>query len=127
MCEFLKVENYTKGSCIGEGSFGKVFKIIDNNTGEILAAKCSKELANLDDKNKLDFRRETCLLSQLNHPTNFEGLNCPVIVTEYLPNETLRQILEQLHKSNPPKKWSETKTLINIFGIASATSYLHCL
>lgn len=135
MCEFLKVENYTKGSCIGKGSFGIVYKIADNKTGEILAAKCFMNLAEPDYVNKLDFRREIYLLSQLKHPsvikyigyspTNFEGLNFSVIVTEYLPNGTLKQILEQLHRSNPPEKWSETKTLINIFGVASAMSYLH--
>ena len=35
------------------------------------------------------------------------------------------EIIELERKSIPPKTWTDTKKLINVYGIASAMSYLH--
>ena len=48
-----------------------------------------------------------------------------MIILEYLPNKTLKEILNLEKISNSPEGWDGTKKLINMYGIASAMSYLH--
>lgn len=49
-------------------------------------------------------------------------LNQLFFFSQFLPNKSLDALL---NKSAPSINWSETKKLINIFGIASAMSFLH--
>ncbi|KAK8837546.1 hypothetical protein M9Y10_036546 [Tritrichomonas musculus] len=136
MSDFLDLRKFTKQAKIGQGSFGQVFKIIEIDTETIFSAKISLTIFNENDKKFiLNLRREVTILSQLNHPSilkfigyspfDFNHNSYPVIVTEYSPNGSLADIIELEHKSIPLSTWTDTKKLINIYGIASAMSYLH--
>lgn len=81
--------------------------------------------------------RESMLLHKLDHPgiVKFIGINFksltnpdalePSIITEYLPNGSLREILDNEKKSNADYNWTPTKKYIFLLGIAHAMRYLH--
>ena len=100
----LDLDIYEKQEILGEGSFGKVFKVKDKMTGEIFAAKISLTKISKNDKQQItNIEREVNIMAQLNHPSilKFIGFNRrdlnnkskPVIITEYCPNGTLKDIL----------------------------------
>lgn len=137
--EAFNLENFEKQDPIGKGGFSEVYKIKDKRTEQIYAAKiCRRRL----DKNtkeikelKMNLTREVNILSQLHHAailkfigyskTDFEEESKPVIVTEYLPNGTLRDIINLSKQNGSTRQWDDTRKLINIYGIASGISYLH--
>lgn len=132
----LDISKYTIINKIGFGEFGEVFKVKDNETGEIYAAKVSnKPLDSFDKDYKISFKREASIIAKVHHPsilrfiglsmTSFNGDNKPVIITDFLPNGSLEDILVLSHKSCPPSQWNDTMKLICIYGIASAMSFLH--
>lgn len=47
---FLDLYDYTKLEKIGTRTFGKVYKVVDERTGEIFAAKVSKNALNEEKK-----------------------------------------------------------------------------
>ena len=49
----------------------------------------------------------------------------PVILTEYSSDISLENIIEIKRMNKKILEWTDTKKLINIFGIASGMSYLH--
>ena len=51
----------------------------------------------------------------------------PVIVTEYLQNGSLEDLLDYERKDCKIPSWEDTMKLINILRIASSMSYLHSL
>lgn len=116
---------------LGQGSFSKVYKIRDKETNVIYAAKV------IQNKHFIDFSisTEISILSHCNHPSiikligycsnDFNGKKDPVIITEYLQNGTLEDILEVERSGIKIPFWDDTMRLINIYGIASAMSYLH--
>lgn len=69
----------------------------------------------------------------LNHPTiiklirysqtDFYNDSKPVIVTEYFPNKSLFEVLEQIRHGTAIPEWNDTKKLINIYGIATGMQY----
>ena len=132
----LDLSNFKKWEKIGKGGYGKVYKIEDNQTKQIFAAKISRDQLDFKSKEKFyQYAREVNIISKLNHPsilkfigfsrTNFKGNPYPVIVTEFEPNGSLDYILELERAECAPEYWNDTKKLINIYGIASAMSYLH--
>lgn len=136
MSEYINLNKFTIQEKLGKGAFGKVFKVIENDTQNIYAAKISKsEFTKEDPELIANIKSEVSILSQLNHPLvlKFIGYNPidfnhkphPVIITEYSANKSLSNIIDLDRKHKPPKNWTDTKKLINIYGIASAMSYLH--
>ena len=132
----LDLTKFSKQALIGQGTFGQVYKVIEHDTGNIFAAKIS--LTELNDTKKSLFKnlkREINIISQLNHPSvlrfigyspiDFKQESYPVIMTEYSSNGSLEDVIKSERKFIPPSSWSDTKKLINIYGIASAMSYLH--
>lgn len=136
MGDFLNLHDFTIKEEIGKGALGKVYKIAKTSTGKIYAAKVSLT-EYTDDKKAFTttLKQEISIISQLNHPcilkligyspTNFKQESYPVIVTEYAPNGSLENILQLERQSLSPTLWNDTKKLINIYGIASAMSFLH--
>ena len=133
---FLNLSQFTKIDKIGQGSFGKVFKVKQNDTNKIYAAKISTiPLTEEEESLNLNLRREVNIIAQLNHPSvlkfigyspiNFNQNPKPVIITEYASNGSLSSIIKLERQGLSPPQWDDTKKLINIFGIASAMSYLH--
>lgn len=109
MSEFLDLNKFTKLAKIGQGGFEafvlSVFKVKENGTESICAAKIS--LSELDEEPTLfnDIKSEVNILSQLNHPSvlrfvgysliDFDQESYPVIISEYSPNGSLDDIIEK--------------------------------
>lgn len=58
-------------------------------------------------------------------PTDFNKKPKPVIISEFLSNGSLEDILNLERKGLCKENWDDTRKLINIYGIAKAMSYLH--
>lgn len=79
--------------------------------------------------------KEVAVLSTLDHPSllkfigyssvNFKREPKPTIITESVLKQTLEGIIEMNRKGIKSINWDSTRILMNIFGIASAMSYLH--
>lgn len=132
----LDLNIYLLQDKIGSGSFGQVFKVKDKNSGVVYAAKIShRPLEDSSDQEIRNLSREISILSKLNHPAimkfigfsseNFQHDPCPVIITELVSNGTLLDVINLERKSMGLPEWNDTRKLINIYGIASAMSYLH--
>lgn len=135
---FLDLDQYQIVKSIGEGTYGYVFLVKDIDTEKIYAAKISKQpiIKSNDSSDDLLFLfREIKIMSALNHPSiiqyigynpkNFDDNPNPTIITEYASNGTLGKILEKELTQRRPRKWTDTKKLICIYGIASGMAYLH--
>lgn len=136
---FLNLDNYEKQTRIGIGGFGEVFKLIEKRTGRIYAAKISLIDISEDQSDEqsliIELKHEVNILAQLNHPSilkfigyspvNFKNEPKPVIITEFVSNGSLKEMIQLEQNSKQPELWNDTKKLINIYGIASAMSYLH--
>ena len=138
---------------VGFGAFGEVFKAREKVTGKFFAAKISiqqifedteeeeeedeneEKIKNCPNSKIRNLIREVNIISKLNHPsivkfvgfslTNFSGENKPVIITEFLSNGTLNDLIVQERRGIAPEKWNDTRKLIVLYGIAAAMSYLH--
>lgn len=135
----VKASEFEQKAKIGEGSFGKIYKVIEKKTGNLYAAKISRIIIDTRTNNVEGDRleNEIIITAKLNHPsiikfigfssTNFKDETKPIIITEFAANGSLDKILEMESNSLSSKNWNNTKKLINLYGIASAMSYLHNL
>lgn len=121
---------------IGSGAFGDVYKIINRSANEINAAKVFINKPSSKSENMTRYlRREVDIISQISYPSilkfihfspvNFQNEPKPVIITEFLPNGTLQDIITYHNSRRNDNYWNDTRKLINIYGIASAMSFLH--
>lgn len=55
---------------------------------------------------------------------DFQSKPCPTIIFEYLPQGTLRKLLDQVEKGEVPSFWTDTNRFCIIFGIAAGLRYL---
>ena len=130
----INLQNFTTMEKIGQGSFGKVFKIQNKVTKKIYAAKQLMRDFNSSQNFLQDLYKEIEILSNVSHPSilhfvgfskfGLKGERKAVIVTKYAPNGSLDKILK-LGQGSGIEYWNETKKLCNIFGIASSMLYLH--
>ena len=125
----LNLNDFILQGLVGEGSFGKVFKVKEKTTDKIYAAKISIEKITNEHREILtNLLREINILAKLNHPCilNFKGYSPmnfkkkpkPVIITEYASNGTLDDLI-QLERDSK-SEFDSTRKLIIIYGIASA-------
>ena len=134
----MNLKNFEKKEKIGVGYFGDVFKIISKSNGSIYAAKILKDEIleeNKETKIAINLLREVSILSKLFHPsimkfygysaTDFIDIYRPVLITEYLKNGTLEDIIEIERSGLQITFWDETMKFINIYGVALAMSFLH--
>ena len=114
----------TKGTIIGSGCFGDVFK--GEYQGETVAVKTMKEVS---ESNMRDFRAEILLTATLRHPNiiNLIGacwtreLTCMVL--EWAGRGTLTDLLEKDLKE-PTLNWDEPMLKIAI-DVARALAHMH--
>lgn len=127
---------FIKVSKLGESAFCKGYKIKGRETDIFYEASILK--SNFDDLSDDEKKRTTNMISlvrDFNHPSilkfigcssvDFKGNNRITLVNELMPNDSLNNIINLAMKSIIPPAWNDTKALINLYGIASAMSYLH--
>ena len=78
--EFLDLRKYKKQTKIGKGTFGEVFKAVDEASSKVYAAKVS--LNEFKESNKsfiINLKREADANAQLNHPVILKFIGyCPI-------------------------------------------------
>ena len=130
----VDINKFVEIEYIDEGSYGKVYKTVDKETREELAAKILKEPINSISNDDLIFlSREVNLNSGMNHPSvlkhigfspiGFNKSPNPVIIMQYCKNGPLKKFIKNKNQHNGC--WNDTQKLISIFGIASGMRYLH--
>ena len=122
---------------IGEGTYGTVYLATSIKENKQYAAKIIKKRGNFNGYDQMKFMRESTILGKLKHPAivEFKGVNfqsflnrdilSPSIITEYIKNGSLKDILYQERRSLADINWSATKKYISLLGISSAMKYLH--
>ena len=126
--QIVPIENYSIIKKLGNGTFGHVSLARNNETGEFVAMKIlDTELATFQEQ--VSFLREVESLARVDHPAllKFKGfsLRCsetdlsPAILTEYLPNGSLEDVVT--HK----KKLTPTEKMIALYGTAEGMRYMH--
>lgn len=112
---------------LGEGSFGKVYKVIKKNSGEVFAMKVlSKKF--LSDNNQLKYAISECkIMRNIRHPFilslhyAFQTPKNLFIVLEYCPNgDLMRHLAERNRFSEACSKYYMAQTIL-------ALEYLHAL
>ncbi len=96
------IRGYVRHERIGQGGMGDVYRGLDTQTGQPVALKCLKPEFAFGTSSHLDrFKRESDVLSQLNHPnivkmlTTVEDNGQYYIVMEYVSGGSLRDLLDQ--------------------------------
>lgn len=127
---------FEKKEEIGEGSFGKVYRAIQKETNEVCAAKVNrKELIQCNENEVNNLSREINILAGINSPLivkfigyntdNFEKDPKPTIITEFIKNGSLRDVIDAELRGISLPGWDQTKKLIIVYGVASGLAYLH--
>jgi len=120
-------QHYKIIKLIGEGGFGKIYKVIHNESGMIRAMKTIKKsyVAKQDDEKK--FLKEIEILQQSNHPHIIkiyeyfiDSVNFYLII-EYMPCGDLLNAIEKTEVFNESMASTIMKQLL------SAVSYMHSL
>ena len=89
------MDKYAVMDLIGEGSFGRVFRGKNKQTGEIVALKLIPKVGH-SDKDIQSLRSECKIQKELNHPNivrmidAFETDNEVISVAEFVPGELFR-------------------------------------
>ena len=126
----LEPSKYIKLKEIGKGAFGKVYKVQEQGTKQLYAAKISKNRIEADSQEMIQLSREVNINAGTRHPSvlKFIGYSpvddtqqpYPIIITEYAENGTLHDVIEL--ERDPLSSFDSltaTKKLIIIYGIAS--------
>lgn len=128
--EGIDLNKFIQIKVLGKGGQGKVYQVQEKATKQFYAAKIIKIEKSMQKTTLHYIAREVNILLMVNHPAilqfkgisykNFKNKSFPTILTEYLPNGSLSDILTE-----HPKEWDDTQKLITLYGIASGMSYLH--
>ena len=122
---------------LGKGVFGAVYLAERTSDHQICAAKIIDVLKDIDGKSQMMIMRESSILSKLHHRSiiKFFGLNFrslsdrtkyqPTIITEFMSNKSLKELLDKEKSGLADKIWDSTKKYICLIGIADAMRYLH--
>ena len=140
MIEIDKEYDIANKKLIGNGAYGVIYKCekkkIDpsHDENEFVAIKYIPINGTFSfDRQKMCYREISTQLN-LDHIAILPLLNYQIIldpdpqfaiVTPYLNNKSLRDILDLKKKNQAPKNWTDTECAINIFGIAAAMAYCH--
>lgn len=127
--------NYEEEKKIGEGNFSSVYLVHPKGKVNIKIA-LKKIPIDLEDHDlQKHFIREISIMSGLDHPSlvKLVGFSFPSkkdqickIYSDYMPNNTLKEILKKDQYLNESKKTlNSTHKSIIVYGVASAMKYLH--
>ena len=118
-------ENYKVISKVGKGSFGSVYKVVDNQTGIIRAMKViKKETIAYQDDEKV-FLKEIEILTKLEHPNIIKIIEYFAdeinfyVITEFVSGGELYESITKFHHFN------EVKAAYIMKQILCALNYLH--
>lgn len=121
-----KYDQYEFQDKINYNYIGVVNTIREIETNKIYVAKTVRNFYDELDIDYLEY--STVIISYMDHPLitkcygYFENINISkTVIKEFVPNKSLYDLL----KSFSPDEWTDTKKLMNIYGIAAALSYLH--
>lgn len=122
-----KISDFAIKEVLGEGSFGKVYKVEHNKTKAIYAIKAIDKRNKNNQEGKPYFRREIEIMYKVRHPnivrlfSHFEDDFFCYFLMEYISKGNLYQ-----HKSKQKSKSLEAKAVANIMrDVISAVFYLH--
>ena len=132
----FELKHYQLANKIGTGSLGDVYRLKINNSKDFASAKVITKAKDTNSKADItNFQREISNISKISHgsinkiigfsPTDFKNENNPVLVSEFVSNGSLNEIIELDRKSKSTIYLNDTRKLINIYGIASGMSNLH--
>ena len=115
---------------LGSGSFGKVY-LVKTKDGTLYAAKSLKEKLRPQDMEA--FMTEMDALNKMDHPTvlDFGGIEKDgdqprLLLTEYIENGCLKQLVEGKAKGEGKERWNDhTTRMIVIMGICLGMRYIH--
>ena len=127
----LNINNFDKKDIICSTADHSIFKMSHKDTGTFYSSRISKkEISKYFTNEVKSLSNEVSIIQQLNHPSIIKHFlyslkdsndeNYPTLITEYLQNGPLSQIIYQQESI-----LDQTKKLIIIYGIASGMAYLH--
>lgn len=120
---------------IGNGAFGAVYLVTDPKTGAFYAMKVVK-CALMNENQKQYLNREIDIMRKAVYPSllRLAGFRFPTrddpnatILTEYMSNGSLFDMLERERKGIAPGNWDATTKTKIVLGIAAGMRYLHSL
>lgn len=131
--KIINIHDYRKLGLIGKGGFSQVYRIQNKNSGQLYAAKIFRNLT--EDDNTKQVQNEASIYSRIDHPNfakyygmspcNFDDEPYQCLIFDYYKNGSLDKIADNMKKGIPTPGWTNTKTLISLYGIAAGSAYLH--
>ncbi|XP_030244514.1 LIM domain kinase 1 isoform X4 [Drosophila navojoa] len=121
----FRASDLVMGEKLGEGFFGKVFKVTHRLTGELMVLK---ELHRADEEAQRNFIKEVAVLRLLDHRHVLKFIGVLYkdkklhMVTEYVAGGCLKELI---HDSSRVLSWSQRVCLAR--DIACGMSYLHSM
>ena len=124
----FNIEDFKVIKKIGEGTFGEIFLIENKEDHKLYAAK---EMKSADES----FSKEIKSYSKVNNQAilttygyyfkNTDEINQPVIISDYMPNGSLQEMLQKERVSLARHDFTSTKKFIILIGVALGMKYLH--
>ena len=120
---------------IGNGAFGAVYLVRESKTGAVYAMKIVK-CSLMNEHQKQYLMREIDIMRKAIHPAllRLVGFRLPsdddptaTILTEYMSNGSLFEMLERERAGTAPPEWNATTKTKIVLGIAAGMRYLHSL